>query len=41
MYDETYSDHEPFDIDTSVETIQAYAANYPPKSNRSDHYIHV
>jgi alpha-L-fucosidase len=32
--DETPS--EPFDIDTPVKTIQAYALNYHPKPNRSD-----
>jgi hypothetical protein len=32
--DETPS--EPFDIDTPVATIQAYASNYRPKPNRSD-----
>jgi hypothetical protein len=30
MYDDTHSDHEPFDIDTPVKTIQAYAENYRP-----------
>jgi hypothetical protein len=32
--DETPS--EPFDIDTPVEIIQAYASNYSPRPNRSD-----
>jgi hypothetical protein len=41
MYDETHSDHEPFDIDISVETMQAYAANYCTNSNGSDNNIHV
>jgi hypothetical protein len=35
-YDEIHSDYEPFDIDTPVESIQAYALNYHPTSNRSD-----
>jgi hypothetical protein len=34
-YDEATSEYEPFDIDTPVDTIQAYAANYSPTSNRS------
>jgi hypothetical protein len=29
-------DYEPFDIDTPVETIQAYASNYSPMSNQGD-----
>jgi hypothetical protein len=35
-YEDVASDYEPFDIDTPVETIQAYASNYRPTANRSD-----
>jgi hypothetical protein len=35
-YDEATSDYEPFDIDTPVETIQAYALNYHPTSTRGN-----
>jgi hypothetical protein len=35
-YDKSTSDYELFDIDTPVETIQAYASNYRPTSSRSD-----
>jgi hypothetical protein len=35
-YDEYTSDYEPFDIDTPVETIQAYASNYRTTPNRGD-----
>jgi hypothetical protein len=35
-YEETAPEYEPFDIDTPVDTIQAYASNYRPTSNRSD-----
>jgi hypothetical protein len=35
-YDEDTFDYEPFDIDTPVETIQAYASIYRLTSNRSD-----
>jgi hypothetical protein len=35
-YEETNSEYEPFDIDTLVDIIQAYASNYRPTSNRSD-----
>jgi hypothetical protein len=36
QYYEATSEYEPFDIDTPVDTIQAYASNYRPTSNRSD-----
>jgi hypothetical protein len=35
-YDDATSEYEPFDVDTPVDTIQAYALNYRPTSNRSD-----
>jgi hypothetical protein len=35
-YDETPTDYDPFDIDKPVETIQAYASNHHPTTNRSD-----
>jgi hypothetical protein len=35
-YDDATSEYEPFDIYTPVDTIQAYASNYRPTSNRSD-----
>jgi hypothetical protein len=35
-YDEATPDYEPFNIDTPAETIQAYASNYRPTSNRGD-----
>jgi hypothetical protein len=35
-YDDATSEYEPFYIDTPVDTIQAYASNYRPTSNRSD-----
>jgi hypothetical protein len=35
-HDEATSEYEPFDIDTPVDTIQAYASNYQPTSNRSN-----
>jgi hypothetical protein len=35
-YDDATSEYEPFDIDTPVDTIQAYASNYRPTSNRSN-----
>jgi hypothetical protein len=34
-YEDKIPDSEPFDIDTPVETIQAYATNYCPHSNRA------
>jgi hypothetical protein len=34
-YEDNLPDSEPFDIDTPVETIQAYAANYPPNTTRA------
>jgi hypothetical protein len=40
-YDETPSDYEPFDIDTPVKTIQAYASNYRPIPNRNDNNTQV
>jgi hypothetical protein len=35
-YDDATSEYEPFNIDTPVDTIQAYASNHRPLSNRSD-----
>jgi hypothetical protein len=35
-YDDATSEFDPFNIDTRVDTIQAYASNYRPTSNRSD-----
>jgi hypothetical protein len=35
-HDEATYEYEIFDINTSVDTIQAYGSNYQPKSNRSD-----
>jgi hypothetical protein len=35
-YDKATPDYEPIDIDTPIETIQAYALNYGPTSNRGD-----
>ena len=34
-YIDEFSDPEPFDIDTAVETIQAYATNYCTKPSRT------
>jgi hypothetical protein len=34
-YEDNIPDSEPFDIDTPVETIQAYAANYRPNTKRA------
>jgi hypothetical protein len=38
---EIHSDYEPFDIDTAVETIQAYASNYRPTPSRGDTNVRV
>jgi hypothetical protein len=35
-YEGNNNDHEPFDIDTPVETIQAYVFNYRPNFNLGD-----
>jgi hypothetical protein len=35
-YNDATSAYEPFDINTPVDTIEAYALNYHPTSNRSD-----
>jgi hypothetical protein len=35
-YDDATSEYEPFNIDTPVDTKQAYASYYRPTSNRSD-----
>jgi hypothetical protein len=40
-YEDDSPDSEPFDIDTPVKTIQAYAANYLPNPNRSSNDIRV
>jgi short subunit dehydrogenase-like uncharacterized protein len=40
-YEDHLSDSEPFDIDTTVETIQAYAANYRLKPIRSSNDTQV
>jgi hypothetical protein len=34
-YENSLMDSEPFDIDTPVETIKAYAANYRPNTNKA------
>jgi hypothetical protein len=34
-YEDNLPDSEPFDIDTPVETIQAYTANYRPTPKRA------
>jgi hypothetical protein len=42
---DSYEDNHPvydfFDIDTPVETIQAYASNFRPNQNKNDHNSHV
>jgi hypothetical protein len=40
-YDEATSEYEPFDIDTPVDTMQAYASNHCPTSNISDNINRV
>jgi hypothetical protein len=40
-YEDNLPDSEPFNIDTPVETIQAYAANYRPNLNRASNDTRV
>jgi hypothetical protein len=40
-YEDDSPDSEPFDIDTPVETIQAYATNNRPNPNRASNAIRI
>jgi hypothetical protein len=40
-YEDNLPDSEPFDIDTPVETVQAYNANYRPTPRRAGTDIQV